>query len=59
MKTMQPNPSSEFETNETKNTVIHQESTNHKTFEDRLVAYNGQISVCNYDWGVPKGKEIL
>lgn len=59
MKTMQPNPSSEFETNETKNKVIHQESTNHKTFEDRLAAYNGQISVCKYDWGIPKGKEIL
>ncbi len=31
----------------------------HKTFEERLAEYNGEISVCDFDWGEPKGREIL
>ncbi|MCR5481805.1 MAG: AbrB/MazE/SpoVT family DNA-binding domain-containing protein [Clostridia bacterium] len=31
----------------------------HKTFEERMAAYGGTISVCDFDWGDPKGKEIL
>ena len=31
----------------------------HKAFEERLKAYNGKISVCDFDWGEPKGKEML
>lgn len=31
----------------------------HKTFEERLAAYNGEISVCDFDWGEPGGKEML
>ncbi len=31
----------------------------HKTFEERLAAYNGEISVCDFDWGEPVGREIL
>lgn len=31
----------------------------HKTFEERLAEYGGAISVCDFDWGEPKGKEIL
>ena len=31
----------------------------HNSFEDRLNAYNNQISTCDFDWGAPKGKEML
>ncbi len=31
----------------------------HKTFEERLAEYNGEITVCDFDWGEPAGREIL
>lgn len=31
----------------------------HKSFEERLLEYNGKISVCDFDWGEPKGREML
>lgn len=31
----------------------------HKTFEERLAEYDGEISVCDFDWGEPVGREIL
>ena len=31
----------------------------HKSFEERLAENNGEISVCDYDWGEPVGREIL
>lgn len=31
----------------------------HKSFEERLVEYNGEISVYDFDWGKPMGREIL
>ena len=31
----------------------------HKTFEERLAEYDGKISVCDFDWGEPVGKELL
>lgn len=31
----------------------------HKSFEERLAEYNGEISVCDFDWGDPVGREIL
>ena len=30
-----------------------------ETFEERVAEYNGEISICDYDWGEPVGKEIL
>ena len=33
--------------------------TLHKSFEERVAEYNGEISVCAYDWGEPVGKEML
>ena len=30
----------------------------HKSFEERLAEYNGEISVCDFDWGEPAGREI-
>ena len=31
----------------------------HKTFEERLAEFNGEISVCDFNWGEPMGREIL
>ncbi len=31
----------------------------HKTFEERLEEYNGKISVVDFDWGEPVGRELL
>lgn len=31
----------------------------HKTFEERLAEYNGEITVFDFDWGEPVGREIL
>ena len=41
------------------NTIVLRKQFKHKTFEERLAAYNGKISTCDYDWGEPKGKEML
>jgi hypothetical protein len=34
-------------------------SFNHKTFEERLKEYGGEISVFAFEWGEPVGKELL
>lgn len=31
----------------------------HKPFEERLAEYDGEISICDFDWGEPIGKELL
>ena len=31
----------------------------HKSFEERLVEHNGEISVCDFDWGTPVGREEI
>ena len=31
----------------------------HKSFEERLAAYEGKIDVCSFDWGEPEGREML
>lgn len=39
--------------------VILRKIPKHKTFRDRLAAYNGEIEVCDFDWGEPVGREML
>ena len=39
--------------------IILKKAFKHKTFEERVAEYNGEISICDYDWGAPVGKEIL
>ena len=29
----------------------------HKTFEERLAEFDGKITVSDFDWGVPMGRE--
>ncbi len=40
-------------------TIVLRKHFVHKTFEERMAAYGETISVCDFDWGEPKGKEIL
>ncbi len=39
--------------------IILRKSYKHKKFEERLEAYGGAISTIQYDWGTPKGRELL
>lgn len=39
--------------------IVLRKQFKHKTFEERLAEYNGKISACDFDWGDPKGKELL
>lgn len=39
--------------------IVLRKAFKHKTFEERLEEYDGKISICDFDWGEPVGKEIL
>lgn len=39
--------------------IILRKAFKHKTFEERLAEYDNTISVSDYDWGEPCGKEML
>ena len=41
------------------NVIILRKVKKHKTFEERLAEYDGNISICDFDWGSPQGKELL
>ena len=43
----------------TEDAIVIRKAFRHKTFEERLSEYNGEISVAAYDWGEPKGREML
>ena len=36
-------------------TIVLKKQFVHKTFEERLAEYNGEITVCDFDWGEPAG----
>ena len=40
-------------------TIVLRKQFVHKSFEERLAEYNGGITVCDFDWGEPVGREIL
>ena len=40
-------------------TIVLKKQFVHKSFEERLAEYNGEISVCDFDWGEPMGRELL
>ena len=39
--------------------IIKNKILQHKSFEERLAKYNEIISVGDFDWGEPRGKEFL
>ena len=41
------------------NSIILHKQFKHMTFEERMAQYNDKISVCDFDWGEPKGRELL
>ena len=41
------------------NSIVLRKAFKHKTFEERLAAYDGEISVLDFDWGNPEGSEML
>ncbi len=41
------------------NTIILRKMPRHKTFEERLAEYDGQIDVYGFDWGDPLGRELV
>ena len=36
------------------NIIILRKIPKHKSFEERLAEYNGEISICDFDWGEPQ-----
>ena len=40
-------------------TIILRKAFRHKTFEKRLAEYDNEISVCDFEWGEPQGRELL
>ena len=40
-------------------TIVLRKQFVHKSFEERLAEYNREISVRDFDWGEPAGREIL
>ena len=40
-------------------TIVLKKQFVHKTFEERLAEFDGEISFYDFDWGEPKGREIL
>ena len=42
-----------------KNITVFTEQFKHRCFEDRLADYGRKISICEYDFGAPLGKEIM
>lgn len=39
--------------------IVLKKKFRHKSFEERLAAYNGEINITEFDWGEPVGKEII
>ena len=39
--------------------IVLKKAFKHKSFEERLAEYNGKISVEDFDWGEPMGKELI
>ncbi len=39
--------------------IVLKKAFSHKTFEERLAEYNGEISICDFEWGEPAGRELL
>ncbi len=39
--------------------IVLRKAFKHKTFEERVAEYGGEISICDFDWGEPLGRELL
>ena len=43
----------------TEDAIVIRKAFRHKTFEERLSEFNGEISLEAFDWGEAKGRELL
>ena len=48
-----------FEIDVENDAIVLRKKFKHRSFEERLAEYNGEIHVTDFDWGDPIGKEIL
>lgn len=48
-----------FELSVENDAIILKKRFKHKTFEERLAEYNGEIHITEFDWGEPVGKELI
>ena len=39
--------------------IVLKKAFKHKTLEERVAEYNGEISICDYDWGEPVENEFI
>lgn len=39
--------------------IVLRKAFKHKTFEERVAEFDGAISICDFDWGEPAGRELL
>ena len=39
--------------------IILKKTFKHKSFEERLAEYDGNISIVDFDWGEPVGREMI
>ena len=38
--------------------IVLKKAFKHKTFEERVAEYNGEISICDYDWGRSEERRV-
>lgn len=41
------------------NVIILRKVPKHRSFKERLAEHDGKITICDFDWGEPVGKEMI
>ncbi len=59
LKEIQAKKEDIFEINVEEDTIVLKRKFKHRSFEERLADYDGEIHVADFDWGEPVGKELL
>ena len=39
--------------------IILRKVPKHRSFAERLSEYGGEITICDFDWGEPQGRELI
>ena len=59
LKEIQAKKEDIFEINVEEDAIVLKRKFKHRSFEERLADYDGEIHVSDFDWGEPVGKELL
>jgi antitoxin MazE len=59
LKKMDINVSDTLQIEVENDAIVLKKAFKHRSFEDRVAEYNGEISICEYDWGKPAGREMF